>query len=141
MEKNELRIGNVVYDSLNQSYDIVIGINNNDTVDFPFELNNDICFVEGIKISGEILKKIGFNNISDTEEEYYVWEYNNGDIRKRICLYEFNKMWCINITYSENIQYTAQSLHFRNIKYVHQIQNAYHTITGGEELDVDSLLK
>lgn len=140
MEKKELRIGNIVYDSLNQSYDIVIGINNNDTIDFPFELNNDICFVDGIKISGEILKKLGFDKISDTEE-YYVWKYKNGDIHKIICLYEFNKMWCINIMYSENIQYTAQSLHFRNIKYVHQIQNAYFTITGGEELDVYSLLK
>lgn len=140
MDKRELRIGNVVYDSLNQSYDVVIGINNNDTVDFPFELNNDIRLVEGIKISGEILKKLGFEKVSNTEE-YYVLEYNNCDIHKRISLYEFNKMWCINTSYSENILYNTQSLHFRNIKYVHQIQNAYYTITCGEELEIDSLLK
>lgn len=140
MDKREIRIGNIVYDSLNQSYDIVVGINNNDTVDFPFELNNDINFVDGVKISGEILKKLGFEKVSDTEE-YYVWEYNNGDVHKRICLYEFDKMWCINITYSENIRYNAQSLHFRNIKYVHQIQNSYYTLTCGEELEIDSLLK
>jgi hypothetical protein len=140
MEKNELRVGNVVYDSLNQSYDIVIGINNNDTVDFPFELNNDINFIDGIKISGEILKKLGFEKVSNSEE-YYIWEYNNGDVHKRISLYEFDKMWCINITYSEDIRYNAQGLHFRNIKYVHQIQNAYFTLTGGEELDINNLLK
>lgn len=140
MEKNEIRIGNVVYDSLNQSYDIVIGINNNDTVDFPFNLNNDIRLVDGVKISGEILKKLGFEKVNDTEE-YYVLEYNNCDVHKIISLYEFNKMWCINISYSENIlSYNAQSLHFRNIKYIHQIQNAYFILTG-EELDVNNLLK
>lgn len=140
MNKRELRIGNIVYDFMNQSYDVVIGINNNDTIDFPFNLNNDINFVDGIKINGEILEKLGFEKVSDSEE-YYVWEYNNDDIHKRICLYYFNKMWCINITYSEDIRYNAQSLHFRDIKYVHQIQNAYFTITGGEELKIDSLLK
>ena len=139
MDKRELRIGNVVYDFMNQSYDVVIGINNNDTIDFPFNLNNDIRLVDGIKISGKILKKIGFDKISDSEE-YYVWEYNNGDIHKRISLYEFDKMWCINITYSEDIRYNAQSLHFRDIKYVHQIQNAFYSITG-QELEIDSLLK
>jgi hypothetical protein len=42
---------------------------------------------------------------------------------------------------SEDIRYNAQGLHFRNIKYVHQIQNAYFTLTGGEELDINNLLK
>ena len=136
MDKRELRIGNVVYDSLNQSYDIVVGINNNDTVDFPFELNNDICFVDGIKISGEILKKLGFIQDKPTEE-FYVKTYNDPLDKNYIKMTMFfaNNHWILCVILGED-----SSTVIKDIKYVHQIQNAFFMVTG-EEFDINNLLK
>lgn len=137
MDKRELRIGNVVYDSLNQSYDVVIGINNNDTVDFPFELNNDICFVDGIKISGEILKKLGFIQHNPTED-YYTKTYNDPlDIGYiKMSMFFANNRWTLSVILGED----SSMIMKKNIKYIHQIQNAFYLVTG-QELEIDSLLK
>ena len=136
MEKNQIRIGNIVYDSLNQSYDIVIGINNNDTVDFPFELNNDICFIDGIKINSDIIKTLGFIQDNPTEE-FYVKTYNNSLDKNYIKMTMFfaNNKWTLCVILGE-----VSSTVIKDIKYVHQIQNAFFMITG-EELDINNLLK
>ena len=136
MNKNEIRIGNIVYDSLNQSYDIVIGINNNDTVDFPFELNNDICFVDGVKINSDIIKTLGF--IQDNPiEEFYVKTYNDPLDKNYIKMTMFfaNNQWTLCVILGE-----VSCAVIKDIKYVHQIQNAFFMITD-EELDINNLLK
>jgi hypothetical protein len=135
MEKNEIRIGNIVYDSLNHSYDIVIGINNNDTVDFPFELNNDICFVDGIKINSDIIKKLEFTQDNPTAE-HYVKTYNDPLDKNYIKMTMFfaNNKWTLCIIFGED-----SSIVLKDIKYVHQIQNAFFMVTG-EELDINNFL-
>ena len=135
MEKNQIRIGNIVYDSLNQSYDIVIGINNNDTVDFPFEPNNDICFVDGIKINSDIIKTLGFIQDNPTEE-FYVKTYNDPLDKNYIKMTMFfaNNKWTLCVIFGE-----VSSTVIKDIKYVHQIQNAFFMVTG-EELDINNLL-
>lgn len=137
MDKRELRIGNIVYDSLNQSYDIVIGINNNDTVDFPFNLNNDIRLVDGVKISGEILKKLGFIQDNPTEE-FYTKTYNDPlDIGYiKMSMFFANNRWTLGVILGEDSSMVMK----KNIKYIHQIQNAFFMVTG-QELEIDSLLK
>lgn len=135
MEKNELRIGNVVYDSLNQSYDIVIGINNNDTVDFPFGLNNDISFIEGIKINSDVIKTLGFIQDKPTEE-FYVKTYNDPLDKNyiKMTMFFFNGRWTLCVIFGE-----SSSTVINDIKYVHQIQNAFYSVTG-QELEIDNLL-
>lgn len=135
MEKNELRIGNVVYDSLNQSYDIVIGINNNDTVDFPFGLNNDISFIEGIKINSDVIKTLGFIQDKPTEE-FYVKTYNDPLDKNyiKMTMFFFNSRWTLCIIFGE-----TSSTVINDIKNVHQIQNAFYSVTG-QELEIDNLL-
>lgn len=135
MEKNEIRIGNIVYDSLNQSYDIVIGINKNDTVDFPFESNNDIRFVDGIKINSDIIKTLGFIQDKPTEE-FYVKTYNDPLDKNYIKMTMFfaNNKWTLCVILGED-----SSTVIKDIKYVHQIQNAFFMVTG-EELDINNLL-
>lgn len=134
MNKNEIRIGNIVYDSLNQSYDVIIGINNNDTVDFPFELNNDICFVDGVKINSNIIKTLGFIQDNPTEE-HYVKTYNDplDENYIKAIMFFANNHWTLCIT-SGGIS----NIIVKDIKYVHQIQNAFFMVTG-EELDVNNL--
>lgn len=135
MEINQIRIGNIVYDSLNQSYDIVVGINNNYTVDFPFEPNNDICFVDGIKINSDIIKTLGFIQDNPTEE-FYIKTYNDPLDKNYIKMTMFfaNNHWTLCIILGEN-----SSTVLKDIKYVHQIQNAFYSVTG-QELDIDNLL-
>jgi hypothetical protein len=135
MEKNELRIGNVVYDSLNQSYDIVIGINNNDTVDFPFGLNNDISFIEGIKINSDVIKTLGFIQDKPTEE-FYVKTYNDPLDKNyiKMTMFFFNGRWTLCVIFGE-----SSSTVINDIKNVHQIQNAFYSVTG-QELEIDNLL-
>lgn len=135
MEKNEIRIGNIVYDSLNQSYDIVIGINNNDTVDFPFGLNNDISFIEGIKINSDIIKTLGFIQDKPTEE-FYVKTYNDPLDKNyiKMTMFFFNGRWTLCIIFGE-----VSSTVINDIKYIHQIQNAFFMVTG-QELEIDNLL-
>jgi hypothetical protein len=135
MEKNELRIGNVVYDSLNQSYDIVIGINNNDTVDFPFGLNNDISFIEGIKINSDMIKTLGFIQDKPTEE-FYVKTYNDPLDKNyiKMTMFFFNGRWTLCVIFGE-----SSSTVINDIKNVHQIQNAFYSVTG-QELEIDNLL-
>lgn len=135
MERNQIRIGNIVYDSLNQSYDIVVGINNNDTVDFPFELNNDICFVDGIKINSDIIKTLGFIQDKPTEE-FYVKTYNDPLDKNYIKMTMFftNNRWTLCVILGE-----VSSTVINDIKYVHQIQNAFFMVTG-QELEIDNLL-
>lgn len=135
MEKNQIRIGNIVYDSLNQTYDIVVGINNNDTVDFPFEPNNDICFVDGIKINSDIIKTLGFIQDNPTEE-FYVKTYNDPLDKNYIKMVMFftNNQWTLCVVLGE-----VSSTVIKDIKYLHQIQNAFFMVTG-EELDINNLL-
>ena len=135
MERNQIRIGNIVYDSLNQSYDIVVGINNNDTVDFPFELNNDICFVDGIKINSDIIKTLGFIQDKPTEE-FYVKTYNDPLDKNYIKMTMFftNNRWTLCVILGE-----VSSTVINDIKYVHKIQNAFFMVTG-QELEIDNLL-
>ena len=135
MKKNEIRIGNIVYDSLNQSYDIIIGINNNDTVDFPFESNNDICFVDGIKINSDIIKTLGFIQDNPTEE-FYIKTYNDPLDKNYIKMTMFfaNNHWTLCVILGED-----SSTVLNDIKYVHQIQNAFYSVTG-QELEIDNLL-
>ena len=137
MEKNEIRIGNIIYDSLNQSYDVIIGINNNDTVDFPFELNNDIHFVDGIKINSDIIKKLGFIQDNPTEE-FYVKTYNDPLDKNYIKMNMFfvNNRWTLCVILGED----SSMIMKKNIKYVHQIQNAFYSVTG-QEFDINNLLK
>ena len=135
MEINQIRIGNIVYDSLNQSYDIIIGINNNDTVDFPFESNNDICFVDVIKINSDIIKTLGFIQDNPTEE-FYIKTYNDPLDKNYIKMTMFfaNNHWTLCIILGEN-----SSTVLKDIKYVHQIKNAFYSVTG-QELEIDNLL-
>lgn len=121
MDKRELRIGNVVYDFLNQSYDVVIGINNNDTIDFPFSLNNDINFIDGIKINSDVIKTLGFTQDKPTEE-FYTKTYNAPLDKNYIKMTMFfaNNRWTLCIILGED-----SSTVLKDIKYIHQIQNVF----------------
>ena len=135
MEKNEIRIGNIVYDSYHQSYNIVIGINHNNFVDFPFGYDCNICFVDGIKINSDIIKTLGFIQDKPTEE-FYVKTYNDPLDKNYIKMTMFfaNNKWTLCVIFGED-----SSTVLKDIKYIHQIQNAFYLVTG-QELEIDNLL-
>lgn len=134
MNKNEIRVGNIVYDSLHESYDRVIGIKKNDIVQFPFGFDTDMHLIDGIKINSDILKTLGFIQDKPTEE-FYVKTYNDPLDKNYIKMTMFfaNNKWTLCVILGED-----SSIGLKDIKYVHQIQNAFFMVTG-EELDVNNL--
>ena len=120
---------------MNQSYEIVVGINDNNTVDFPFGFYSDICFVDGIKINSDIIKTLGFIQDNPTEE-FYVKTYNDPLDKNYIKMTIFfaNNQWTLCVILGED-----SSTVLKDIKFVHQIQNAFYLVTG-QEFEIDNLL-
>ena len=125
MKVNELRIGNYLY--LCGWHVRVVGVledgvyvNNLNTL---FKV--DITDIRPIPLTKEFFEKNGFIKQHDFEDVLY---YRSEDMRMQV--YENYLGWVVNID-SENFTMVFSN----NLKYVHELQNAYFVSTG-EELEV-----
>lgn len=126
MKINELRIGNYLYLC---GWNVkVVGVSE-DGVYVVNDLNTsfkvDITDVRPITLTEEFFKKNGFIRQHDWEDVMY---YSSEDMR--IQVYENYLGWVVNID-NENFTMVFSS----NLKYVHELQNAYYVSTG-EEMEI-----
>ena len=121
MKINELRVGNWFYRYCcnDQVMEVraggVIGLDRNRSI---------ICLheMQPIELTQEFFKKNGFIKQHDWEEVMY---YHNEDMRMQV--FENYLGWVVNI---DDEKYTM--VFSNNLKYVHELQNAYYVSTGKE---------
>lgn len=107
IKANELRLGNWVLDVYDNKVKVTII---DDTVDWA----------KPIPLTPEILEKSGF--VKQMEWTYCI----EIQVGQKLVYYLGEKGWSIgNKNYSD----------FENLKYLHQLQNLYHALTG-EELEI-----
>lgn len=126
MKINELRIGNYLYLC---GWNVkVVGVRE-DGVYVVNDLNTvfkvDITDVRPIPLTKGFFENNGFIKQNDFEEVLY---YRSEDMRMQV--YENYLGWVVNID-NENVT----TVFSNNLKYVHELQNAYYVSTG-EELEV-----
>lgn len=125
MKVNELRIGNYLY-LCGWNVRVVgvledgVYVNNLNTL---FKV--DITDVRPIPLTKGFFENNGFIKQNDFEEVLY---YRSEDLRMQV--YENYLGWVVNID-NENVTMVFSN----NLKYVHELQNAYYVSTG-EELEV-----
>lgn len=116
---NELRIGNTIYfiicdkedTKLDEYKEITV-----DVADFEFIRDNNSLF-EGIPLTKELLLKYGFIQ----EENEYFFKNETLSISIGTCFYVLS-----NLGSGESI------IKNNNLKYLHQLQNLYFSLTGRE---------
>lgn len=143
IKREDLRIGNLVFSAENNEYELAgtikvekigpTGINQWADMEIEYE------GLSGILLTPEILEKCGF------EENMGGW-YLEGEIKQNsFSSDDRNFGWCFTLC-----DVNDDDVHFRlgyssllindaparHIKYLHQLQNLYHTLTG-EELTVN----
>lgn len=124
MKINELRVGNLFYSFCckDQVMEVraggVIGLDNLRGIIPLHEM-------QPIPLTAEFFEKNGFIKQNDFEEVLY---YRSEDMRMQV--YENYLGWVVNID-NENVTMVFSN----NLKYVHELQNAYY-ISTGEEIDV-----
>lgn len=129
MKINELRVGNTIMCQCRGEYKphTIKSIWYNDEEKLYYvELDNDFqCNVGGISpipLTKEFFEKNGFIKQHDWEEVLY---YRSEDMR--IEAYENYLGWVVNI---DDDKFTM--VFSNNLKYVHELQNAYYVSTGKE---------
>ena len=132
MKATELRIGNLVWHiGLGEAKvgelrkDAIVLLNPKDDKGFKYEPMNNFHRIEPIPLTEEWLLKFGFNK-----------EYQKGYIGIDVCNSDFVlteplKMgeWQTNYTFQFE---TGSVPKFKEIEYVHQLQNLYFALTGEE---------
>jgi hypothetical protein len=132
MKVNELRIGNTVMCQCRGEYKphTIKSIWYNDEEKLYYvELDNgfqcNVCGISPMPLTKEFFEKNGFIKQNDFEEVLY---YRSEDMRMQV--YENYLGWVVNID-NENVTMVFSN----NLKYVHELQNAYYVSTG-KELEV-----
>ena len=125
IQPNELRIGNLVYDSEHTQYPMQVVCVGSDYVYLDFEGNEgdvwecDCKEIVPIPLTEELIAKQGWEKVG-----YYYTDKNGLEI------YETNDGWHLHID-DDKCQTTIAIL----IKYLHELQNAYFIATK-KELEV-----
>jgi hypothetical protein len=135
MEANELRIGSLIYWNIPEKKNVihtVIGIKNDKPTTVPISLGNSIEDYQPIPLTPEILEKAGFlkslvDNDCPQEGYYYSLRLNDG----KYCDLAILSRDKNGITEACLFPYE----NWFRFKYLHQLQNLIHALTG-EELDI-----
>lgn len=136
MEINELKIGNYV-----KFYDPINGINIYKVYDIydsgSVSLNDKgrlasctVKDIEPIELTEEVLVKIGFKKKNDCyvlQNEYIFFVYYKDSFKQELLASAKRK---------GKYYYNTNELKNYDIKYLHELQNAYYCLTG-EELEVE----
>jgi len=125
----DLRIGNyVLFNNVRckiaeiERDRVVIEYHNGDT-DYYY-----IYYIDPIELTEEMLKKIGF------EKDGNNYSLVCGDIEVGFYIDNFKQVLYINV--SREKRFYKNELRSYDVKYLHQLQNTYHTLTG-KELEVE----
>lgn len=136
---NELRIGNVVYDSLGESDIVIEGITKSKeeygyeyVVEFDDSMSATVLkefdgeqYIKPIPLTAEWLKRFGFNDITKKQGiPYPTFEkkYRHVLVESRIELQEIDTDMWMWLEGNTNV----------HLYYVHQLQNLYFALTGTE---------
>ncbi len=149
MKANELRIGNYIKYTYALSNDIefckVTGVKNDGRVYFflpeRYKTSLDANEIDPIELTEEVLIKIGFEKIELVEKKLYMY-YKEVRIDNYSYLLDFRVMpkdECIvlYVMKNEDAKVDYFTIFYNdNIKYLHQLQNAYYLLTN-KELEVE----
>lgn len=127
LSAQDLRIGNIV--CLCGWYVKVIGILEDSSIAVKRDstkITTNIANFRPIKLTEAFFKNNGFIKQNDFEDVLY---YRSEDMRMQV--YENYLGWVVNI---DNENFTM--VFSNNLKYVHELQNAYYVSTG-EELEIE----
>lgn len=133
MKTNELRLGNVV--RYNNQIVKVSGIHYT-TIEFG-EVGNDwhctgnLAEVQPIELTEELLVKIGFEDRKGYFNYSRVFDDEN-NYCDSIHIYYCPMLEHFKFTYDKVKADDLQTMDLYNIKYLHQLQNAYYLLTGKE---------
>lgn len=122
MKANELRIGNWVHDGSKFPMQVVAIFE--DEVYLNFEGNEggvwevNIKDLQPFELDKQWLEKFGFEHKLNKYESYYV---NQNYLYLKLEFYEYQKEWWL-----------RNNKAICDFKYVHQLQNIYHALTGEE---------
>ena len=122
IQSNELRLGNLVYDSnKRERYVSAIGVGNtiwfDDKADYSPKYYSDHKNIHPIPLTTEWLEKFGFDKRFDS---YWKSAYSNGDCWDFIIQNETEGVFVFKFT---------------KIQYIHELQNLFWILTG-KELEV-----
>ena len=128
MKASDLRIGNFIYWNIPEKKNVihtVIGIKNDKPMTVPISLGNSIEDYQPILLTPEILVMAGFD------------EWSEGNWKTRSSL---NKQgWSKEFNYYQPYYNLSTYCGNVTIKYLHQLQNIYFSLTG-EELEIKQLI-
>ena len=139
MKTNELRIGNYVniegdVVKVKEIYDKSIHYANGEYESYATE-----DFIQPIELTEEILVKIGFKKVfqSAVTKGRFELNINIGDCEFVNIVYHIYKSGNpnFNITQRRCASFCDNSIYKNNVKYLHELQNAYYCLTS-EELEV-----
>ena len=136
MNITELKIGNLVL--YNDLYCKIIGIDENKVLVEYHDGDTDYCYIdyiEPIKLTEELLFKIGFEE-KIGYSNYSKVCYDENNYSNSINIYYCSKLKHFKFTHDNGKEVDLQMMDLYNIKYLHQLQNAYYCLTG-KELEVN----
>lgn len=140
MTKEELRIGN--YISIHNVWYKIVGIEKERVL---IEYHNGeadyywIDYIEPIKLTEEVLLKIGFRKEERISSILYYLDYEidlDECIHVKYLIYDSKALPLLRITSPSAIIFESYKFTKRGIKYLHELQNAYYCLTG-EELEIE----
>jgi len=130
IKANELRIGNLIYNSYTQD---VFSVYSMFIVQFSKTEDTNI---KPVLLTEEWLLKFGFKNIKEHWVKYD--DKPEGFHTNSICIIQHKDLFSrkhLSFSFSASGNYNPNSIDFE-VKYVHQLQNLYFALTG-EELIID----
>lgn len=122
MKANELRIGNYFRRMYGHGYEDIVEASIDDILEINTKPWNDHVFFDGIELTNEWLKKLGFVCTWAGQGDGQTWEKGKVELHG-----DFYPLHLSN--------HKIDWIHLPKIEYVHQLQNLYFALTG-EELTI-----
>lgn len=140
----DLRIGNLIdYFGDIIKVDVIDCFDGKERVGGKTKDGEQVCdkptYFDPIELTEELMLKIGFKKEERMSSVLYYLDYEiNEDeyIRARYVIYNSKALPLLRITSPSPIIFEGNELTKRGIKYLHELQNAYHLLTN-EELEVN----
>ena len=141
IQATELRVGNLLKDYKHKlQYVEVHTINRYDHTqckvtehDSGYVYECSLEDLRPIKLTPEILEKVGFNHHYEKGDGYHVTESEWWAIKAGKGLWGKNEI--LIVRFEEGLTYSSHATR-AECKYVHQLQNLFYFLTSGEELNI-----
>ena len=134
MKANDLRLGNLIYWNILEKKDTihtVVGIRNEKPQTIPISLGESIEDYKPIPLTEIWLEKLGLIKKNITEDMPEELKQPDIDEDGSIWYHWVQGLFNLEIQSNGEIWFELYS-HYKHIKYVHQLQNLYYSLTGVE---------